>query len=147
MKLRVVSIDEMNDLLGRPKEVKSSVASAKLQPLNEIFSCQPESWDIPAHEYRYVTVYFNPSEIRSYRAAFFADVDDQGATNSTQGKKRTPIPGAGSRLYFELGGSGTMPCITVEEPTERGADGALTIDFARYQSYTHTHILFTHRHK
>ena len=52
-----------------------------------------------------MTIYFNPGEIRSYRAAFFADVDDQGATNA-QGKKHTLIPGAGSRLFFELGGSG-----------------------------------------
>ena len=42
VKLRVVAIDEMNDLLGRPKDAKSSGGggSSKQQPLQEIFSCQ-----------------------------------------------------------------------------------------------------------
>jgi hydrocephalus-inducing protein len=69
------------------------------------FTVQPESWDIPPHEHRYVSVYFNPSEIKTYRAVFFAEVDDEGST-STSAAKRQPIAGSGTSMIFDLGGSG-----------------------------------------
>ena len=105
------------------------------------FIVQPEIWEIPPHEHRYVTVYFRPTEIKSYRGVFFAEVEDGINLNSgpgsgpgsgsSSGIKRKPIPGCGTQLMFELGGTGTMPCITIEEPTLRAQDGSLLIDFDR----------------
>ena len=44
----------------------------------QAFTVHPESWDIPPHEYRFVNVYFNPVEIKTYRSVFNAEVDTAG---------------------------------------------------------------------
>lgn len=36
---------------------------------------QPAFWDIPPHEHRYVNIYFNPTEIKSYANQFVAVVE------------------------------------------------------------------------
>ena len=112
------------------KDVKIPKGGAAVLVLDSAFSVQPEVWDIPPHEHRYVSVYFKPCEIRSYRAVFYADVED-GSSTSLLSAKRKPVAGSGTSLSFSLGGSGTMPCITIEEPTQRLPDGSLLIDFNR----------------
>ena len=97
------------------------------------FTVQPQVWEIPPHEHRYVNIHFNPTELKTYRAVFSATVEDvlappgSAAAAASEGKND-------KTLTFDLGGSGTMPCITVEQPTERNADGNLVIDFGRVHS-------------
>eukprot|EP00605_Chrysophyceae_sp_TOSAG23-4_P000636 GSChrysophyteH1.ASY1.ANO1.717.1 assembled CDS len=91
------------------------------------FTVQPELWEIPPHEHRVVSVYFNPTEIKSYRSVFEAEVDYEGSS-STAGPKAS---GCGKTLTFDLAGSGSMPCIAVAHPTERAADGSLALDFGK----------------
>ena len=83
------------------------------------FSVHPENWEIPPHEHRYVNIHFNPTEMKTYRSSFLATVEDQ---NSDEQDKV---------LAFDLGGSGTMPCIALEQPTQRDQEGNLLIDFER----------------
>ena len=85
-----------------------------------VFSVQPSSWVIPSHEHRYVTVYFKPSAMQRYKGRFSAAVEDGADTNS-------------SKLEFEIGGQGTMPCITVEQPVEKDQKGNCVLGFGRLQ--------------
>ncbi len=101
------------------------------------FTVQPQVWEIPPHEHRFVNIYFNPTEIKSYRAIFEADVDYEGS-DSTAGPKAS---GMGKKMTFDLGGSGTLPCIAIDYPTERSGDGSLGLDFGR------THINRTSKRK
>ncbi|CAM9222413.1 unnamed protein product, partial [Heterosigma akashiwo] len=80
------------------------------------FTVQPAALEIPPHEHRYVSVYFHPGEMRSYRAQFTATVEDH------------PDPAA-SRLQFQLAGKGTLPCVTLEKPLDLDGDGKVTVDF------------------
>ena len=138
VKFKITSTEEAAELLSvgtvkTTKDVKPPKKDAKgkaaVAVVAEVaFIVQPEVLDIPPHEHRYVSVYFKPTEIKSYRAVFFAEVDDGGSTTTA---KRKPIPGCGTSLVFDLGGSGTMPCITIEEPTQRDADGSLVINFQK----------------
>ena len=82
------------------------------------FQVQPASLELPPHEHRYVTVYFKPVEMRSYDARFAATVAD-GTDERT------------NRLAFELTGEGTLPCVTVEQPTQLAEDGSLLMEFPR----------------
>lgn len=91
------------------------------------FTVQPERWEIPPHEHRFVNIYFNPTEIKSYRSIFLAEIDDEGIQTSAASE----VANAGSALKFDLGGSGTLPCIGFESPTERNAAGNLSIHFGK----------------
>ena len=82
------------------------------------YQVQPSSLELPPHEHRYVTVYFKPVEMRMYNARFKATVED--ATDPTT-----------NQLSFELTGEGTLPCVTVEQPTLVHVDGSLLVDFPR----------------
>jgi hydrocephalus-inducing protein len=84
------------------------------------FSVQPESWEIPPHEHRFVNIFFNPTEIKSYRSLFVAEVDDNSTNVPPEDKKRNE--NRGRILQFHVGGSGTLPCVTVEQPSERGEE-------------------------
>lgn len=90
-----------------------------------IFTVQPEIWEIPPHEHRFVNIYFNPLEIKTYRSVFVAKVEDAGTQTSATSK----ISQSGSSLIFDLGGSGTLPCISIDQPTNRLPDGSLSLDF------------------
>ncbi|CAK4295658.1 unnamed protein product [Aphanomyces euteiches] len=83
-----------------------------------IFTVQPSVWDIPPHEHRYVNVYFKPTSMRMYHALFTATVDD-GADPTC------------SLLKFDVRGEGTMPCVTIEKPTSRDANGSLMLSYGR----------------
>ena len=145
VRFKILTVEEASELAsGSGSTVKSGIKESKVPkrdvkvpkggavPLavESAFLVQPEVWIIPPHEHRYVSVYFKPCEIKSYRAVFFADVED-GASSTLLSSKRKPVAGSGTSLSFSLGGSGTMPCITIEEPTQRLPDGSLLIDFNR----------------
>ena len=92
-----------------------------------VFTAEPSVWEIPPHESRFISVYFNPKELKTYHANFLATVDTGGSAATDKDGN----PRKGTSLDFKLIGSGTMPCIAVEKPTERGEDGALKSDFGR----------------
>ncbi|GMH58813.1 hypothetical protein TrST_g5240 [Triparma strigata] len=87
------------------------------------FTVQPASWDIPAHEYRYVSVYFRPKEMKSYRCSFKANVAD---SHESQDK---PTGGTGSKMSFDLCGAGTLPCVNVTMPNSANEKGQLLMPF------------------
>eukprot|EP01032_Pedospumella_encystans_P008479 gene8479-10061_t len=97
------------------------------EPKPNAFTVQPQRWEIPPHEHRFVNVYFNPTEIKSYRAVFLAQIDDEGIETSAVAKTAN----SGKSLTFDLGGSGTLPCIAFDQPTEFTPTGDLSIKFAR----------------
>ncbi|CAM9629632.1 unnamed protein product, partial [Ectocarpus sp. 4 AP-2014] len=80
------------------------------------FAVHPETWDIPPHEHRYVSAYFRPTEMRSYRCQFEAIVSDN-------------IDASTGKLGFLLSGKGTMPTVTLESPLDRNQSGAVIMDF------------------
>ncbi|KAF0682818.1 Aste57867_25117 [Aphanomyces stellatus] len=82
------------------------------------FTVQPSVWDIPPHEHRYVNVHFKPTAMRMYHALFSATVEDGADPTS-------------SLLQFDVRGEGTMPCITIEKPTQRDTAGILALAFGR----------------
>lgn len=88
---------------------------------SQAFMVQPAVWEIPPLEHRFVSVYFRPTTIALFHAVFQAKVDDSPPQSNV----------ADTLLEFELRGEGTMPCVTVVEPTERDATGALVVDFGR----------------
>ncbi|KAG5176524.1 hypothetical protein JKP88DRAFT_136887, partial [Tribonema minus] len=87
------------------------------------FTVQPAQWDIPPHEFRYVTVHFRPLEMRAYRGRFVAAVTNADAAAAAAAE--APC----GRLEFLLAGQGTMPVVTVERPLARDTAGAVTVDF------------------
>eukprot|EP01038_Epipyxis_sp_PR26KG_P004323 gene4323-6124_t len=89
------------------------------------FTVQPDRWEIPPHEHRFVNIYFNPTEIKKYQSIFFAEVDDNGVQTSANPNASA----AGKMLTFNLGGSGTLPCISFDKPTERSSTGQLLVNF------------------
>lgn len=115
------------DAGGKDAKGKGKGAPAGGDEVVSAFTVHPELWDIPPHEYRYVNIYFNPTEIKSYRSIFEAEVDYEGSESSASPK----APGQGKLLAFDIAGSGTLPCISVEFPTERDESGALPLNFNR----------------
>ena len=95
--------------ISNPGKVRCSVDVA-LEPKGEgsdsasfPMTVLPASLEIPAHEHRYVTVYFAPRGIASYAATFSATVRG-GEDPKTRG------------FRCELRGDGTLPHVRVEEP-------------------------------
>ena len=89
----------------------------------DCFVIQPASWDIPAHEYRYVSVYFRPKEMKGYRCSFLASVAD---SHESQEK---PDGSTGSKITFDLTGAGTLPCVNVTLPSSANEEGQLLMPF------------------
>jgi hypothetical protein len=85
------------------------------------FSFSPEVLDIPPHEYQFVTIHFQPVEMRAYRAHFSMQVDDATAE----------LSGGSSSFSFDIGGSGLYPSLSIENIAERNERGALVLDFGR----------------
>ena len=177
VKFKITTVEEAAELLlisnaniSLPKLDKKTPKSAKpkkekngeiISVISEsAFTVQPEIWDIPPHEYRYVNIYFKPTEMKNYRGVFFGEVDDSignlntminnnsnNNSNNNIGikiknnnaisslpptiKKKTIQSGSGTLLIFDIGGNGTMPCIAIEEPLLRDIDGNLLIDFQK----------------
>lgn len=116
-----------------PKKVVSTVhfsivplSSSKSGADNssQVFTVQPALWEIPPLEHRFVSVYFRPTFIASFHATFRAIVDDCPPQSSVEDKL----------LEFELRGVGTLPYVTVTEPTVRDATGALVLDFGQVRT-------------
>jgi len=84
------------------------------------FSVQPSSWDIPPHEHRYVSVFFNPKEMSSYTSFFKALVVDALNVETKE-------------LTFKVCGAGTLPCVTILSPKDRVVGGSLPVDFGTIQ--------------
>jgi len=106
-----------------PNKVKAHVKFA-LEPRNkksqeDIFSLQPASLDLSPHEYEFVSVYFRPSEIYKYATKFKAEVFD--------GEKRPST----ALLEFDIHGEGTLPCVTVVEPSTLSNDASFVLDIGR----------------
>lgn len=82
------------------------------------FKVDPPALHIPNHEHRYVTVWFNPTALKAYTAVFEATVD-KGTDPRTR------------QLTFELRGEGTLPHLSVSEPSIRTEDGIPLLAFDR----------------
>jgi hypothetical protein len=125
--------------------VLSAAQQAELDNIS-VFSVQPSQWDIPPHEYRYVSVYFKPTEMRAYKAKFAATVlqnagtssSDSGSASSSaiavttavdSSDDTTTTSSSGNQLEFLLGGKGTMPTVALEAPLQRDESGAVALDF------------------
>ena len=72
------------------------IDEGKSEDSGAAFRVQPSSIELPPHEHRYITVYFKPTEMRSYIAAFEANVEDGTEPQTKQ-------------LRFDLTGEGTLP--------------------------------------
>ena len=65
-----------------PAKASAKASAASVQPTEVVspvlsyFSVQPNTLDIPPHESRFINIWFNPTEITSYRAVFKAQVDE-----------------------------------------------------------------------
>lgn len=109
--------------ITNPNKIPCKVA-LKVEPKGDTpedtFTVQPAALDLPSHEHRYIDVYFKPKAMRQYSASFSADVE-AGTDDKTK------------RLQFSLSGEGTLPCMTVTDPTTRSEDGILEMDFGRKQ--------------
>jgi hypothetical protein len=104
-------------------KVAANAGDAASQSLPLAFTIQPSIWEIPANEYRYVSIYFNPTEMRSYSARFLAEVDSQAN-----------LPESDRTLSFDVRGSGSLPSIMIEgesNPLERQDNGVLVLNFGR----------------
>ncbi|KAL4085786.1 hypothetical protein PRIC1_014796 [Phytophthora ramorum] len=102
---------------GTPRTDESEEAS-------QAFTIQPAVWEIPPLEHRFVSVYFRPTTIALFHATFRAKVDESPSQSNVVDKL----------LEFEMRGEGTMPCVTVTEPTGRDSTGALVLDFGRVRT-------------
>ncbi|KAF1329814.1 hypothetical protein FI667_g5469, partial [Globisporangium splendens] len=91
----------------------------------QAFTVQPSVWEIPPLEHRFVSVYFKPTTIASYQAVFKAKVDESPPQATAQSLTNDAL------LHFELRGEGTIPCVSIMEPTQRDASEALVLNFGR----------------
>ncbi|ETO64005.1 hypothetical protein F444_18403 [Phytophthora nicotianae P1976] len=102
----------------------SSSGAGESEGGSPAFTVQPSVWEIPPLEHRFVNVYFRPSTIALFHAMFKAVVDDSPPQSNMADKL----------LEFEMRGEGTMPCVTVTEPTVRDSSGAMVLDFGRVRT-------------
>ena len=122
-------VDSSKDAKGKDakgKDTKGKEVAAPVADTNPVFTVQPETWDIPPHESRFINIYFNPTEIKSYKAMFLACVDLETVPKAVSNDKDV-----GKLLQFDLGGSGTLPCIVIDQPHASQPDGTLPLDFGR----------------
>lgn len=83
------------------------------------FSVSPDTLVIDPHKHKYVSVSFNPLEMKQYGGIFEAVVQ-AGDLQSKQGK-----------MTFELRGEGTLPSLQILKPTETIADGTAVLNFGK----------------
>ncbi|KAL3657260.1 hypothetical protein V7S43_017769 [Phytophthora oleae] len=104
--------------------ISTSSGSDEAEEGAQVFTVQPTAWEIPPLEHRFVSVYFRPTTIALFHAMFRAKVEDSPTESSVADKL----------LEFGMRGEGTMPCVTVIEPTVRDSTGALVMDFGRVRT-------------
>ena len=80
--------------------------------------CDPPQLIIPPHEFRYVAVVFRPQAIQQYSATFDAAVVD-GSDPATKG------------FSCEVRGEGTLPSLSLQEPSVFDAAGRPLLKFGR----------------
>ncbi len=78
----------------------------------------PPQLIIPPHEFRYMAVVFRPREIRQYSGTFEAVVQD-GSDPATKS------------FTCEIRGEGTLPSLTLQEPSTFDATGKPLLKFGR----------------
>ena len=122
-KFRISNPDKVNATVSFALEASNGGKADDLS----CFTIQPTSWDIPAHEYRYVSVYFRPKEMRTYRCGFKGTVAD--AHESQEDSKGN----TGSIMKFDLSGAGTLPCVNVSLPNEANDAGNLLMPFGNVE--------------
>ena len=83
------------------------------------FKIEPESLQIESHKHKYVTVHFNPTEMKQYGGIFEAVVQN-GELNPKQGK-----------MTFEIRGEGTLPTLQIQKPDENEPDGTPALRFRK----------------
>jgi len=86
---------------------------------DNVFSIEPNNLVINPHEFSYVKMLFNPSNMQLYNGIFEAIVTD-GDKNPENHK-----------LKFNLKGVGTYPTITILEPTLFNVNNKLFIEFGK----------------
>ena len=118
-----------NFRISNPKKVPCSV-DFTLAPMEDAggekfpMEVHPASLDVPPHEHRYVTLYFDPRAIASYVATLDAVVRE-GADPKTK------------QFTCDVRGDGTLPHVTVEEPsTIAEEDGLPLVKFPNCLLYT-----------
>jgi hypothetical protein len=116
-----VSCTVQFSVASSPSSSSGMAGADETEEGSHAFTVQPAVWEIPPLEHRFVSVYFRPTTIALFHATFRARVDDS-PPQSSLGEKL---------LEFEMRGEGTMPCVTVTEPTGRDSAGALVFDFGR----------------
>jgi adenylate kinase family enzyme len=94
----------------KPRDASESSSAAA-------FDVQPQKIFVPAHEHRYVTVYFEPPSLQTYSAIFDASVSD-GQDIKT------------NNLRFEIRGDGSLPQVVVKQP-EASENGQPILRFPR----------------
>ncbi len=101
-------------------KAKGGAPAAGGAPLNDgsAFEVQPSKLSIPTHEFRYVTVYYNPKSLETMSGKFEAVVDG-GSDAKT------------NLLAFSLRGDGILPRIKIVQPSETDADGRACAKFGR----------------
>jgi len=108
-----------NFRISNPKKVPCSVdftLAPKEDAGGEKFPMEvhPASLDVPPHEHRYVTLYFDPRAISSYVATLDAVVRE-GADPKTK------------QFTCDVRGDGTLPHVTVEEPSDIAEEDGLPL--------------------
>ena len=108
-----------NFRISNPKKVPCSVdftLAPKEDAGGEKFPMEvhPASLDVPPHEHRYVTLYFDPRAIASYVATLDAVVRE-GADPKTK------------QFTCDVRGDGTLPHVTVEEPSTIAEEDGLPL--------------------
>ena len=108
-----------NFRISNPKKVPCSVdftLAPKEDGGGEKFPMEvhPASLDVPPHEHRYVTLYFDPRAIASYVATLDAVVRE-GADPKTK------------QFTCDVRGDGTLPHVTVEEPSTIAEEDGLPL--------------------
>ncbi len=105
--------------ISNPNKIKTFVDFAiegRNKESEGIFEVQPTSAELPAHESMFVNVFFKPKAMSLYAARFTATVKE--------GK---------DILEFDVQGEGTLPCVTIQEPTELDDESRLSMKFGRLQ--------------
>ena len=101
-----------------PITVKVDIAAKGTEP-NAFEVLEPKELQIPMHEHRYATILFEPTGLQTFIASFEATVELgelEPKTNS---------------LIFEVRGDGTLPRVSILEPTQRNEKGQALLGFKR----------------
>ena len=115
-------------------KVTTKATNTEPKPVSNLgFAVHPQTWDIPPNEHRYVNIYFNPTELKTYNAEFTATVDLGSNTDSSTIQRSISDVSGGTdvMLKFDLIGHGTLPYVSIEQPSAVAADGNLFLDFGR----------------